>query len=99
MPPGRSSTSVSPGGWAWPAGVSIWPSRGGEWLGQATRFEFVAVGLDSERLALALEDDLMRQLKPQFNRQWTFEMRFRRPPLGAEIPRTNARIVLDLSHR
>jgi len=84
------------------AGLARWgehlAERGGEWLGQAARFEFVAVGLDTEKLALALEDDLMRQFAPQFNRQWTFKMIYRRPPLGVEIPRTNARIVLNLTH-
>jgi GIY-YIG catalytic domain len=73
--------------------------KGGEWLGQADRFEFVAVGLDTEKLALALEDDLMRELKPQFNRQWTFMKKFRRPPQGVEIPQTNTSIVLKLTHR
>jgi hypothetical protein len=109
MPPGyavyavrNSSGRIIYAGITGRAGLARWgehlAEKGGEWLGQAARFEFVAVGLDTERLALALEDDLMRQFAPQFNRQWTFEMIYRRPPLAAEIPPTNARIVLKLTH-
>jgi hypothetical protein len=72
--------------------------KGGEWLGQASHFEFTAVGLDTERLALALEDDLMRQFRPRFNKQWTFLEKFGHPPLGVDIPRTNTSIVLSLIH-
>ena len=72
--------------------------KGGEWLGQASRFEFVAVGLDTEKLALALEDDLMRQLAPRFNTQWTYLERFGTPPAAVDIPATNTGITLDLVH-
>ena len=72
--------------------------KSGEWLGQASRFEFTAVGLDTEKLALALEHDLMRELAPPFNRQWTYLERFGGPPAAVDIPSPNARIVLDLVH-
>ena len=72
--------------------------KGGEWLGQASRFEYVAVGLDTEKLALALEHDLMRQFRPRFNTQWSYQLKFGGPPTSVDIPRTNARIVLRISH-
>ena len=72
--------------------------KGGEWLGQASRFEFVAVGLATEKLALALEHDFMSQLAPPFNRQWTYRNRFGGPPNAVDIPTTNASIQLLLSH-
>jgi hypothetical protein len=73
--------------------------QGLEWVGQASRFEFLEVGLDTEKMALALEDSLMRQFKPRFNSQWTYVEKFGSPPDPQDIPRSNARIVLDLTHR
>lgn len=72
--------------------------KGGEWLGQASQFEFVATGLATEKLALALEDDIMAQAKPEFNKQWTYRSRFGGPPGAADIPSFNANLVLQLSH-
>lgn len=72
--------------------------KGGEWLGQAARFEFVAVGLPTEKLALALEHDFMSQLAPPYNKQWTYRSKFGGPPDAVDIPRTNAMIRLLLSH-
>lgn len=71
--------------------------KGGEWLGQASSFEFIGAGYD-ERQALALEHDLITHEKPLFNQELTFEKRFHRPPLGDEIPKTKFRIVLHLDH-
>ncbi len=71
--------------------------KGGEWLGQASRFEFVAAGF-TEKEALALEYDLIKANPRSFNSQLTYEKRFGAPPEAADIPKTNIRIFLDLIH-
>ena len=71
--------------------------KGGEWLGQASRFEFVGAGY-TEKEALALEYDLIKANPGSFNSQLTYQTKFGEPPGAADIPKTNMSLFFDLVH-
>ena len=69
----------------------------GEWLGSASKIEITGEGL-LEREARALEQDLIGELKPEFNKELDpFTNKYRTAPNPADVQAAhNARIILDI---
>jgi hypothetical protein len=69
----------------------------GEWLGSASQIEIVGEGL-LEREARGLEQDLIEELKPEFNNELDpFTRKFKTAPDPADVQAShNTRIILDI---